>query len=127
MSRDWQGLDTDPFHRRLELLDDDHDPDVSGEANLIALPTPMRIRVLRGGVAGRETQPRPCCRFWTTNVDRLKTDGYLGEVWTAVDEPDQRPASLREMRGSRRSDRLAVDCIAKPQWWERRPGGGERE
>jgi hypothetical protein len=95
---------------------------------LFVSPSARRELSVNGAIArALPTGTRPCCRFWTTNADRLKTDGYLGEVWTAVDEPDQRPASLREMGGSKRSDRLAVDCIAKPQWWERRPGGGERE
>lgn len=95
---------------------------------LFVSPSARRELSVNGAIArALPTGARPCCRFWTTNVDRLKTDGYLGAVWTAVDEPGRWTASLREMGGSLRSDRPAVDCIAKPQWWERRPGGGERD
>ncbi len=68
---------------------------------------------------------RPICRFWTTNLDYLHDRGPLGEIWQSVDgEPTTRLA-LRTFAAQPRSARRVEDCVGKPGWWDRRPGGGE--
>jgi len=85
-----------------------------------------------------------CCRFWTTTVDRINQAGPLGPLWAAAgrrdsetdDEEeleDARPVDPRRLHRRRltalptgdRLTRTVADCIGRPQWWERRPGGGE--
>lgn len=83
------------------------------------------------------------CRFWTTTVRQLDAQGPLGQIWCEAtplddDEEDQSIfASRRRKRQPLRRIRLTElpdygatpltvgDCIGKPHWWERRPGGGE--
>ncbi|MDQ6884156.1 MAG: replication-relaxation family protein [Candidatus Dormibacteraeota bacterium] len=80
------------------------------------------------------------CRFWTSTVERLEAEGPLGRVWCAAEEteaehgwppPPRREAvtlprrRLAELPPYEKSQRTINDCIGKPGWWERRPGGGE--
>ncbi len=73
------------------------------------------------------------CRFWTTTIDRLEADGPLGPLWCdANHEPGdlnqlaQLPRlRLTELSLTEESERAADECIGRPGWWERRPGGGE--
>jgi hypothetical protein len=67
---------------------------------------------------------RECCRVWTTTTARLGTSGPLGNVWRGVERSTARIA-LPFMAGRPRSTRRVEDCIGKPRWWERRPGGGQ--
>jgi hypothetical protein len=86
----------------------------------------------------------PCCRFWTTTVDRIDRFGPLGALCAAVgrhasreDDDDGldagRPTDpkrvrrwrLAELPAANRSQRTIADCIGQSRWWERRPGGGE--
>ena len=64
------------------------------------------------------------CRFWTTAVETISSIGWLGAVWLEISGPPRRVAFVG-MPGFPRSDLLTSDCIAKPEWWKRRPGGGE--
>ncbi len=64
------------------------------------------------------------CRFWTTAVETISSLGWLGAVWLQIAESPHRHA-FADMPGFPRRPRLASDCIAKPEWWKRRPGGGE--
>ncbi len=64
------------------------------------------------------------CRFWTTAVETMATVGCLGGLWLEIGGSPRRVA-FADMPGHPRGQRLAIDCIAKPEWWKRRPGGGE--
>lgn len=87
---------------------------------------------------------RGCCRFWTTTVDRIDRVGPLGPLWAAAgrresgndheeDLEDARPADPQRLHRRRLSElptidrltRTIADCIGRPRWWERRPGGAE--
>lgn len=64
------------------------------------------------------------CRFWTTAIETTSSIGWLGAVWLQIAGSPRRNA-FADMPGFPRSPRLASDCLAKPEWWKRRPGGGE--
>jgi hypothetical protein len=64
------------------------------------------------------------CRFWTTAIETTSSIGWLGAVWLQIAGSPHRH-SFADMPGFPRGPRLASDCIAKPEWWKRRPGGGE--
>lgn len=91
---------------------------------LVVTPTEGREAVVREAI--ESVVPRsaavPSCRFWTASQRLLAELGHLGPVWSDGGA-DRRSLPTFEMRA--RSARRVEDCIAKPQWWERRPGGGE--
>ncbi len=64
------------------------------------------------------------CRFWTSSLETIASVGWLGAVWLEINGSSRRVA-FAEMPGLPRGEHLAADCIAKPQWWKRRLGGGE--
>ena len=64
------------------------------------------------------------CRLWTSNQELLAEAGPLGPVWLDPASPSRR-SRLSEFDARPRSARRVEDSIAKPAWWERRPGGGE--
>ena len=77
-----------------------------------------------------------CCSFWTTTSDRLRWWGPLGVIWLKVENRAAEPPPLSVTRLGRRiplkrlppmqpNERAIADCIGKPAWWERRPGGGQ--
>jgi hypothetical protein len=77
-----------------------------------------------------------CCSFWTTTVYRLRWWGPLGAIWgsvniRAVDPPPygitnvQERARLNQMEPMNTNEGVISDCIGKPAWWERRPGGAQ--
>lgn len=90
---------------------------------LVVAPTPSREETIRELLAllirGRDR----CCGFWLTNLDLLSRSGPLGEIWLPV--AGGRRHCLRELPARPASLRQVEDSIAKPRWWERRPGGGE--
>ncbi|MGH7761014.1 MAG: replication-relaxation family protein [Candidatus Dormibacteraceae bacterium] len=77
-----------------------------------------------------------CCSFWTTTSDRLRWWGPLGTIWLKVENraPEPPPLSVTKL-GTRipfkrlppmqPNERTIADCIGKPSWWQRRPGGGQ--
>jgi hypothetical protein len=67
----------------------------------------------------------PICGFWTTNLDSLQDRGALGAVWQSVGNEREFRVSLGTFSAQPRSSRRIGDCVGKPGWWERRPGGGE--
>ena len=70
---------------------------------------------------------RTTCAFWTTNLGILGLEGPLGRIWSSVSGTPSSPRlRLDELPARPRSMRDAGDCIGKPEWWMRRPGGGER-
>ena len=77
-----------------------------------------------------------CCSFWSTTSDRLRWWGPLGTIWHKVQNRAEKPPPIGITRVGQRipfqelppmgdSDRSTDDCIGKPAWWERRPGGGQ--
>ena len=72
-------------------------------------------RLLPGGVA--------TCTFWVTHTELLATAGPTGAIWLAVAGGAAR-IRIMDLPPHPRSQRLVTDCIGKPSWWERRPGGG---
>jgi hypothetical protein len=87
---------------------------------LIAAPNPNRERTLRGTVAKAGAEDR----IWTTNVELLREHGPLGEVWQGVGRVGRR-TRLAELPDRVSTEHRVPDCIAKPAWWLRRPGGSE--
>ncbi len=77
-----------------------------------------------------------CCTFWTTTSHRLRRWGPAGGIWLRVDlraekapgretrEPRLR-TPLSRLEPIQRSAGPVEDCIGKPFWWLRRPGGGQ--
>jgi len=65
------------------------------------------------------------CRFWTTNLAYLHDRGPLGDIWRSVDTEAAVRLALRGFAAQPLSGRRVEDCVGKPGWWERRPGGGE--
>ncbi len=92
---------------------------------LFVASTCPREDVIRSAIERRlAPSHRPCCRFWSTSVDRLQEAGPLAAVWSLVGGGSDR-LRLSELPTRPRSRRSAADCICKPTWWERRVGGGE--
>jgi len=92
---------------------------------LFVASTCAREDVIRSTIERRlPPSHRPCCRFWSTSVDRLQEPGPLAAIWSPVGGGSDR-LQLAELPARPRSERSAADCICKPTWWERRIGGGE--
>lgn len=77
-----------------------------------------------------------CCSFWTTTAYRLRWCGPLGAIWgsvniRAVDPPPygitniQERTRLNQMEAMDTNEGVISDCVGKPAWWERRPGGAQ--
>jgi hypothetical protein len=88
----------------------------------------IREESLRAAVVARiNPAAATCCRFWTTNRNLLDAHGLHGPTWLAVSSSPSLPRlRLADLPAWPRSARKAGDCIGKPNWWLRRPGGGER-
>jgi hypothetical protein len=105
---------------------------------LFVLSKPSREEALRPIL--QDESSRSSCRFWTSTVERLEAEGPLGRLWCDAKEteaeqvwppPPRMEAAklprrrLTELPPFEKSGRTINDCIGKPRWWERRPGGGE--
>ena len=104
---------------------------------LYVLSSAMREESLRWIM--RDEFRQYSCRFWTTTVALLDAEGPLGRLWCDAspdkDESVFKPRTkLPPCRRRRLTELPAVfhespwtvnDCIGKPGWWERRPGGAE--
>ncbi len=77
-----------------------------------------------------------CCSFWTTTAYRLRSWGPLGAIWGAVDiraekappygiTSVQERIRLNQMEPINTNEGVISDCVGKPSWWERRPGGAQ--
>jgi hypothetical protein len=77
-----------------------------------------------------------CCSFWTTTAYRLHWRGPLGAIWGSVDvraakAPPygitnvQERIRLNQMERMNTNEGVISDCVGKPSWWERRPGGAQ--
>lgn len=102
---------------------------------LLVLPTDDRERTLRqAGSWDRLCRAGgTCCSFWTTTAWRVRRDGPLAPIWLGTSSEDaadgevsrQSRTSLGHFAPIADPGRSANDCIGKPRWWERRPGGGQ--
>jgi len=99
-------------------------PGASQNQVLFVAPTDQRGEQIRQVAFSVLPQGRECCQVWTTTVQRIATDGPLGDVWQGVPRWTPRVA-IPFMPGRPRTSRSVEDCIGKPRWWQRRPGGGE--
>jgi len=77
-----------------------------------------------------------CCSFWTTTAYRLRWWGPLGAIWGSVDIRSENPPPygitkvqermrLNQMEPIHANEGVISDCIGKPSWRERRPGGAQ--
>ena len=99
-------------------------PGASHNQVLVVTPTDQREEQVARVAFTVLLRARECCRIWTTTTERLTSAGPLGKIWRGVQRPNGRIA-LPLMPGRPRSSRRIEDCIGKPGWWQRRPGGGE--
>lgn len=96
----------------------------AGEQVLFVAPHAPRERQIRQAVhrvLGAEAADFP---LLTTTVVALRREGLLGVIWTPVSDQREK-VSLLELAGAPRSDLDVSRALAKPYWWESRPGGGE--
>ena len=96
-----------------------------GESNhvLVVLPSPTREDSIRDALA-RVMSAGRSVRFWTTHAALIHELGPLGEIWKEASSEHESRIDLPAMPGRPRTARRVEDCIGKPTWWERRPGGG---
>jgi hypothetical protein len=103
---------------------------------LFVVPDDRRVERLRH-ILWRATSPRlhrRTCTFWVASAESLWRLGPLAPLWLRA-APQRRsaarrytpepPRSLTQLQGRPRARYRVGDCIAKQQWWERRPRGGE--
>ena len=99
-------------------------PQASCNHVLFVVPTEQRRRQVEG-VAHRLVETSvECCRIWTALRHDLALNGPLSRVWAGISESTTR-VGIPEMPSRPAGSRPLADCIGKPLWWERRPGGGE--
>ena len=91
---------------------------------LFVVPGQAREGEVTDVIASVQTSSRECCSFWTTSIERLAADGPLAPIWQPTANPGDRVA-FADMAALPARRRRVEDCIGKPGWWERRPGGGE--
>lgn len=99
-------------------------PSASQNQVLVVAPTDQREEQVARVAFSVMPRGRECCRVWTTTTARLGASGPLGRVWRGVERSTSR-IEIPFMPGRPRSSLRVEDCIGKPGWWERRPGGGE--
>ncbi len=92
-------------------------------ANQIAFVAPTQQRELQilSLLRDQVDSDRESCRFWTTTTAFVAAAGPLGPVWAGNGSDRLR---LAGMEGLPRSDRQIEASVGKPNWWQRRPGGG---
>ena len=91
---------------------------------LVVVPGQTREASVRDAI-DRSLAGQRSVRFWTTHAGLLRERGPLGELWLEVGGRGPDRLQLAALPGRPRSGRRVEDCVGKPTWWERRPGGGE--
>ncbi len=89
---------------------------------LFVVPSPTREELVSAVIRDR-LPADTTCSFWTTNALSLDSDGSLGRIWAPAGEGKR--FALTELPGRPAAGRPVEDCVGKPRWWERRPGGSE--
>jgi hypothetical protein len=97
--------------------------DARGGNVLVVVPGATRELSVRAAITRALTDGRRV-RFWTAHTGLLREHGPLGAVWLEV-EGGGRRCALAELPARAGTGLRVEDCIGKPGWWERRPGGGE--
>ncbi len=97
-------------------------PEASSNQVLFVAPTEQREEQIRQVADEMRQRGHECCLFWSSCLRRLESSGPLGSIWRGT-PPDR--IALTDMPGLPRSTRRIEDCIAKPGWSQRRPGGAE--
>ncbi len=95
-----------------------------GEYVLFVAPHGAREQAIRRAmqyVLGPEVRDFP---LLTTTARQLQRDGLLTAVWSPIGG-ESAQLSLLELPGGPRSELEVEHSLAKPYWWENRPGGGE--
>jgi hypothetical protein len=95
-----------------------------GEHLLFVAPHAPREQAIRQAVRyvlGGDVAGFP---LLTSSVDTLKREGQLGPAWTPIEDDSARLGPF-ELAGQPRTELEVGWALAKPYWWERRPGGGE--
>jgi len=90
---------------------------------LVVVPGATRESSIRAAIQ-RVLPARPAVRFWTTHAGLIREHGPLGALWLDVDGGEAR-RSLVELPARPGAGLRVDDCLCKPGWWDRRPGGGE--
>ena len=99
-------------------------PQASCNHVLFVVPTEQRRHQVEGVVRRLVETTVECCRVWTALRHDLALNGPLSRVWAGIGESTAR-VGIPEMPSRPAGSRPLADCIGKPLWWERRPGGGE--
>jgi len=99
-------------------------PQASCNHVLFVVPTEQRQRQLEGVARRLVDRSVECCRIWTALRHDLASNGPLSRVWAGIGESTWR-VGIPEMPSRPAGSRPLGDCIGKPGWWKRRPGGGE--
>jgi len=99
-------------------------PHASCNHVLFVVPTEQRRRQVEGVARLLVETSVECCRIWTALRHDLALNGPLSRVWAGIGESTGR-VGIPEMPSRPAGGRPLADCIGKPCWWERRPGGGE--
>ena len=98
-------------------------PQASCNHVLFVVPTEQRRHQVEG-VARRLVETSvECCRVWTAWRHDLTLNGPLNRVWAGIGGSTR--VGIPDMPSRPAGSRPLADCIGKPRWWERRPGGGE--
>lgn len=101
-----------------------------GEQVLFTLPNAARERSVRSAIeragAGSEVWRHRRVRCWATTFQLLSEQGPLGRIWRGFGPDAEGFLTLPELPRLARDPGLQVEhSIAKPRWWEHRPGAGE--
>lgn len=97
-------------------------PHASANQILWVVPTPAREEQLGRLLSDVADTDRQCCRFWSSTIDLLGASGPLAAIWS--DGESSVRQTIASMPGLAPTHRRVEDCIGKPEWWLRRPGGG---
>jgi hypothetical protein len=90
---------------------------------LVIVPTPAREAAVQSLGRSIVRAAAEGCRFWTADSATLSEAGLLGAAWRPLGGAVERVTIASIATRPKRAGALA-DCIGRPRWWERRPGGG---
>jgi len=99
-------------------------PQASSNHVLFVVPTELRRRQVEGVARRLVDTSVESCRVWTAWRHDLTLNGPLSRVWAGIGGSTGR-IGIPDMPSRPAGSRPLADCIGKPRWWERRPGGGE--
>jgi hypothetical protein len=96
---------------------------------LFVFPSLNKELAYHKGLAKQLPADERCCVFWTTTVNRLEVFSTRGPIWWKVSRrapsDGTARAPLGSLAGRPEHEYSAASCIGKPDWWDRRPAGGQ--